>query len=46
MKEELETLLYLYDKAKKMHLNKFKFNGTFITFDVAKKRMKDLRNAS
>jgi len=39
-KADREKLENLYGQAKKMHLSKFKFNGKFITFDVAKKLLK------
>ena len=41
--EELETLEYLYEKAKRMHLSSFKFNGDFIDLAVAKKMIKKAR---
>ena len=37
--EDLETLEYLFEKAKRMHLSRFKFNGDFINMDIAKRLM-------
>ena len=36
-REDLESLEYLAEKARRIHLDKFKFNGKFITIGVANK---------
>jgi len=44
MTEEIEALKRIMEQAKRMHLNKFKYNGTFITFDVANRMLKKAKS--